>query len=278
MDDRTLGEVTLPRDEPAPDPGLDLARLQALRPRTSRSDAQALAAIAESIVAHLQRYDGYLAFSGGKDSLVVLDLVRRVEPDVPVVFFDSGLEYPETYDYIRHLAQDWSLDLHRMPAEPPLLDILAASGLWDHRVPEPDVLLDLHAVLISTLAKAAHELLGAGELWGVRADESAGRRAMYTRGDRRDGTVERADGTVAYGPIWNWSTADVWSYIQRNNLPVNPVYQKLADLGVPERHQRVSHIIDGNHLERGRLTWLQRGWPVLFEQLAQTLPRIRQMT
>ncbi|MFC9357445.1 phosphoadenosine phosphosulfate reductase family protein [Rhodococcus sp. NPDC057014] len=28
--------------------------------------------------------------SSGKDSLVVLDLARRVEPDVPVVFFDSA--------------------------------------------------------------------------------------------------------------------------------------------------------------------------------------------
>ena len=211
--------------------------------------------------------------------LRILFPVRRVEPDVPVVFFDSGLEYPETYDYIRDLAHEWSLDLHRIPADPPLLDVLATSGLWDHCAASSGTQLpDLHKVLISGPARRAHELRGPGELWGVRADESAGRRARYTREGRRDGIVERLYGTVAYGPIWNWSTAEVWSHIRRHDLPVNPADAKLIALGVPERHQRISHVIDGNHLERGRLTWLRRGWPALFQQLAYALPRIRQMT
>lgn len=37
----------------------------------------------------------YISFSGGKDSTVLLDLVRRCHPDVPAVFIDTGLEYPE---------------------------------------------------------------------------------------------------------------------------------------------------------------------------------------
>ncbi|MFF2027144.1 phosphoadenosine phosphosulfate reductase family protein [Streptomyces sp. NPDC058171] len=55
------------------------------------------------------------------------------------------------------------------------------------------------------------------------ADESAARRHLYTRGGRRDGTITRTDETTAYGPIWNWTTDDVWAYIARNRLPVNPV-------------------------------------------------------
>ena len=41
-------------------------------------------------------YDGnvYIGFSGGKDSTVLRDLVRRIYPDVPSVFADTGLEYP----------------------------------------------------------------------------------------------------------------------------------------------------------------------------------------
>lgn len=39
--------------------------------------------------------DVYISFSGGKDSTVLLDLVKGLYPDVPAVFVDTGLEYPE---------------------------------------------------------------------------------------------------------------------------------------------------------------------------------------
>ena len=37
----------------------------------------------------------FISFSGGKDSTVLLDLARRMYPDIPAVFFNTGLEYPE---------------------------------------------------------------------------------------------------------------------------------------------------------------------------------------
>ena len=43
----------------------------------------------------------YVSFSGGKDSTVLLDLVRKVVPDVPVVFSNTGLEYPEIQSFAR---------------------------------------------------------------------------------------------------------------------------------------------------------------------------------
>lgn len=43
----------------------------------------------------------YVSFSGGKDSTVLLDLVRRVYPDAPAVFIDTGLEYPEIRDFVK---------------------------------------------------------------------------------------------------------------------------------------------------------------------------------
>ena len=49
------------------------------------------------------RNDGnvYVSFSGGKDSTVLLDLVRRIFPDVPAVFVDTGLEYPELREFVK---------------------------------------------------------------------------------------------------------------------------------------------------------------------------------
>ncbi|MDD3041312.1 phosphoadenosine phosphosulfate reductase family protein [Bacteroides sp.] len=43
----------------------------------------------------------YISFSGGKDSTVLLDLARRMYPDVPAVFCDTGLEYPEIREFVK---------------------------------------------------------------------------------------------------------------------------------------------------------------------------------
>lgn len=48
-------------------------------------------------------WDGmvYVSFSGGKDSTVLLDLVREMYPDVPAVFVDTGLEFPEIKEFVK---------------------------------------------------------------------------------------------------------------------------------------------------------------------------------
>lgn len=48
-------------------------------------------------------YNGnvYISFSGGKDSTVLRDLVRRIYPDVPSVFADTGLEYPSIRSFVK---------------------------------------------------------------------------------------------------------------------------------------------------------------------------------
>lgn len=48
-------------------------------------------------------WDGqvYVSFSGGKDSTVLLDIVRKMYPDVPAVFVNTGLEYPEIQAFVK---------------------------------------------------------------------------------------------------------------------------------------------------------------------------------
>lgn len=49
----------------------------------------------------------YVSFSGGKDSTVLLDLVHKINSDVPVVFSNTGLEYPEIQAFARSKGADF---------------------------------------------------------------------------------------------------------------------------------------------------------------------------
>ncbi len=54
------------------------------------------------IIEWYNHYNGqvYISFSGGKDSTVLLDLSRRIYPDIEAVFVDTGLEYPEIRKFV----------------------------------------------------------------------------------------------------------------------------------------------------------------------------------
>jgi len=43
----------------------------------------------------------YVAFSGGKDSTVLLHIVRSMYPNTPAVFANTGLEYPEINEFVK---------------------------------------------------------------------------------------------------------------------------------------------------------------------------------
>lgn len=50
----------------------------------------------------------YVSFSGGKDSTVLLDIARRLYPNIKAAFVDTGLEYPEIRNFVRNFENvDW---------------------------------------------------------------------------------------------------------------------------------------------------------------------------
>lgn len=273
--------------------GLDLHALRGIAAR--RRGAQTHQHLLDRIAEHLDEHDGFVSWSGGKDSTVVVDLARQVDPHVPVVFFDSGLQFPETLRYLEDLAQAWRLNYHVITADPDLLTLLVAGGGFDHHAVDRRLSGQLADIMITGPAREAHSRYGRGSLWGVRAQESHGRRMLYRRGlsaetrarqhsSREDvrsqvgGVVQRADGTITYGPIWDWQPAQVFEYLAGRGIEPNPLYRKLAELGVPEQQIRVDSIIDASKLSNGHIAWLQKGWPDLYDRLSHALPRLSEWT
>lgn len=271
--------------------GLDMQALRAIAAR--RRGAGAYRHLLDRIAEHLDTHDGFVSWSGGKDSTVVVDLARQVDPNIPVVFFDSGLQFPETLHYLQDLSEAWRLNFTVIKADPDLLTVMIALGGFDHQAPDRLLGVELSELMITGPAAEAHRRHGPGSLWGVRAEESSGRRALYrqrlaaeTRAHQEysreqvrassGGVVRRMDGTITYGPIWDWQRSQVFEYLAGRNIEPNPLYAKFAELGVPAPQIRVDSIIDASKLDNGHIAFLQAGWPDLFDRLAIALPRLRE--
>lgn len=249
--------------------GLDPAAVAAHLP----SARDRFAAAAATTRTHLNAHGGYVTWSGGRDSTVVTHLASRISPDIPVVWFDSGLEFPDTHTYIHHLADLWNLNLHIIEATPDALSIMEQSGAWDHDR-EPDWSTpDLHHALVTQPATTARRRFGNAELWGLRADESKVRKALLAPGR---GTITRADGTLTHSPIWSWRDLDVTAYLARHHIEENPVYTRLRAAGATGKDLRVGLALDGNNLQYGRVVWLKRCYPDLYRSVEARLPRVRE--
>lgn len=75
----------------------DLKVFQSMRTDTKILYAQ------QKIVEWYEHHNGavYVSFSGGMDSCALLHIVREMYPEVPAVFVDTGLEYPEIREFVK---------------------------------------------------------------------------------------------------------------------------------------------------------------------------------
>jgi 3'-phosphoadenosine 5'-phosphosulfate sulfotransferase (PAPS reductase)/FAD synthetase len=124
----------------------------------------------------------WVSFSGGKDSVATALLVEQTfgADNVHVVFFDSGLEFPETIDYIDAISARRGWQLTTIAAQPTALEHLVATGMWDvhaERKPKPFG-CTLHELLIENPSNEAAERFGPVMAWGLRAEESKRRRML----------------------------------------------------------------------------------------------------
>lgn len=182
-----------------------------------------------------------VAFSGGKDSTCVLDIVRRVVPDAPAAFFDSGCELESTHEMVR------AVGAHTIAPRLSMPDMARYAGWWGYEQPvDKGCPFDAKRVVIEEpsetfvvrwrLRAVAH---------GVRAQESKARRRHSSRGSLYQG----ADRTWYCMPVIRWRIEDVWAYIASRDLAYNRAYDLMSDAGVPREHQRVATLMVGGWAE-----------------------------
>jgi len=84
-----------------------------LKPLVDMSLEDKLAITKVIIERNLRDYEGHcvVSFSGGKDSQLVLYIALSIDPTVPVIFNNTGVEYPETVRFIRELSVAWDFTL-----------------------------------------------------------------------------------------------------------------------------------------------------------------------
>jgi phosphoadenosine phosphosulfate reductase len=168
----------------------------------------------------------HVAFSGGKDSAVLLDLVKKALPkgSFVVVFGDTGMEFPDTYDVIERTRL--ACEKERIPF------YVARSHLepiksWEMFGPPSRTLrwcCGVHKSAPQTLK--LREITGKDNYTGlafvgVRAQESA-KRAEY----KYENYGKKQKGQYSHNSILEWTSAEVWLYIYANNIRINEAYKK----------------------------------------------------
>lgn len=212
-----------------------------------------------------------VSFSGGKDSLVTLHLVRSVDPQAPAAIFDSGCEMPETLELARHYG------VQIIPARLSYPELARYSGWWGYRDPvDKDCPFDVRGILIEEPSETfiVRERLTVCAM-GLRAEESRAR----SRNARARGMLYRgADRTWYLCPLAFWSVDDVWAYIYEHELRYHPAYDAMTRIGIPRERQRIGMSMGVLAIAAGNIAILRRIAPEHFSRLAAEFPAMRDVS
>ena len=193
----------------------------------------------------LEHYDNiYISFSGAED-VVLIDMATKLRSDVKVFSLDTGRLHPETYQYIETVRKHYNIQIELLSPDRDLLDnFVANKGLFSFYEDGHQECCGIRKV------EPLKRKLAQIDAWitGQRKDQS-----LDTRQDIPEVQVDSAFSTtektlVKFNPLINWSSSQVWDYIEAHQVPYNPLHQQgFISIGcepctravLPNQHERV---------------------------------------
>ena len=151
------------------------------------------------------------------EDMVVLDIVRRILPRVPVVFLDTGYHFAEVYEYRDRMAREWNLNLVSLQPDQSVAEQESQFGILNQT--DPGRCCGIRKV------KPLFRSLEGYALWftGLRREQAKSRAALK---EVEDFTLPTGTIIRKISPLTEWSAKDVWTYAQENDIPLLSLYDK----------------------------------------------------
>lgn len=176
-----------------------------------------------------------VAFSGGRDSLVALHLARQIKPDIPVMIVNTSIEFPESLEYVRRLAVEWGLNFHEVKPSVNFWNLANEQGLPVAGRGNTTFMKDLaeqaNVKLSNSCCRRMKETPARqfyrehhteGVITGLRVNESLMRKLNFA--DYGALRYSSTYNTLVSWPLYAWKEQDISDYIERRQLPLNPLY------------------------------------------------------
>lgn len=155
--------------------------------------------------------------SFGIQSAVMLHMMTQKVPDIPVLLFDTGYLFPETYRFVDQLTERLKLNLQVFRADmTPAWQEARFGQLWEQGEEGLKKYNTMNKV--EPMQRAMGELSAGTWYSGLRRSQA------NSRSERK--IVEFQHGRVKFHPIVDWNNRDVHMYLKAYDLPYHPLWDQ----------------------------------------------------